>query len=212
MMTFRPVPPKSCGIVAALVAIAAAGFVSDSAHAQLPTTVQLPSFSSFSYRGTVVVPDSGGAYLGGVNRSATGLNRRGLSRGFGSSLGRSGASVHATIIDHREIDRRLLGTSKKEFIAAGRTNVQDLRQAGQRTNRTNVQDRKRRTVSPTEEGKELVRYARKLYREGKKGDAFDTYRMAIKILPTGLRELAIKEFERTFGAAATQAARMTALR
>ncbi len=161
-----------------------------SALAQLPTTVQLPSFSSFSYNGTVVVPAGGSTYLGGVNRSATGMNRRGLSRGFGSSLGRSGASVHATIIDHNAIDRQLLGMSKEELIAGKQT---------------------RKRVSPTEEGKALVRHARKLYLEGKKGDSFDTYRMAIGILPTGLREIAVKEFERLFGAAATQAVRMTSL-
>lgn len=160
------------------------------ASAQLPTTVQLPSFSTFSYSGSVLVPDQGGAYLGGVNRSATGLNRRGLSRGFGSSLRNSQASVHATIIDQNEMDRQLLGGTPREFMRSQR----------------------RTQVDPTEEGKVLVRYARKLYRDGKKTESFDTYRMAIRVLPTGLRELAAKEFERVFGAAAMQATRMSSLR
>ena len=161
------------------------------AEAQLPTTVQLPSFSSFSYRGTVVVPDNGGAYLGGVNRSATGLNRRGLSRGFGSSLGHSGASVHATIIDHSEIDRQLLGVDPKELVKGKST---------------------RKKADPDAEGKALVRYARQMYREGKEGQSFDTYRMAIKVLRPGLREFATREFERVFGEPAKQAVRMASMR
>ena len=62
------------------------------------------------------------------------------------------------------------------------------------------------------EGKSLVRYARQMYREGKKSQSFDTYRMAINVLRPPLRDLATKEFERVFGAAATQAVRMTSLR
>lgn len=177
--------------LAATLVVIAVVISGDLASAQLPTTVQLPSFSSFSYQGTVVVPDSGGAYLGGVNRSATGLNRRGLSRGFGSSLGHSGASVHATIIDHNEIDRQLLGADPRELARSKSV---------------------RKKADPDAEGKALVRYARQKYREGKKSQSFDTYRMAINVLRPGLRELAVKEFERVFGAAATQAVRMTSLR
>jgi hypothetical protein len=174
-----------------LIALITIAFsVGNTASAQLPTTVQLPSFSVFSYSGTVVVPDQGAAYLGGNRSSATGFSRRGLSRGLGSSLLGTQASVHATIIDHQEIDRQLLGGSPAEFMASQR----------------NV-----RRLTPTEEGKSLVRYARKLYRAGQRTESFDTYRMAIRILPTGLRELATKEFERVFGPAATQAARMTAI-
>lgn len=170
--------------------------VSERAGAQLPTTVQLPSISTFSYQGSVLVPVNGGAYLGGVNRSATGLNRRGLSRGLGASRLNSQASVHATIIDHNEMDRQLLGGTPKEFMKSDRGRKQVVR----------------KQISPTEEGKVLVRYARQLYRDGKRTESFDTYRMAIRILPTGLRELATKEFERVFGAAAKQATRMASLR
>lgn len=182
---------RSIRVLGTMVVVAATVMAANRADAQLPTTVQLPSFSFFSYQGTVVVPDSGGAYLGGVHRSATGLNRRGLSRGFGSSLGNSQASLHATIIDQNEMDQQLLGGTPKEFMKS---------QRGQKG------------VDPGEEGKALVRYARQQYREGKQTESFDTYRMAINILPGGLRELATKEFERVFGASATQALRMNALR
>jgi hypothetical protein len=185
---------STVGLIA-LIAIAV-GLV-NTASAQLPSTVQLPSLSIFSYSGTVVVPDQGAAYLGGNRSSASGYRRSGLSRGLGSSLLSSQASVHATIIDHGEIDRQLLGGSPEEFMRR-----EELAKSPARP----------RQVTATEEGKSLVRYARTLYREGRRTESFDTYRMAIRILPTGLRELATSEFERVFGAAATQAVRTTSLR
>ena len=75
----------------------------------VPTTVQLPSFSFFSVNTTVSVPDSGGAYLGGVNRARDGSTTRGFgNRGIGSDRLASGVSVHATIIDHDELDKAVL--------------------------------------------------------------------------------------------------------
>jgi hypothetical protein len=117
----------------------------------------------------------------------------------------SQASAHATIIDHNEIDRQILGGTPKEFLKS-KSKSKSLSRTNSKTQRP------RTTVSPTEEGKALVRYARKQYREGKRSQSFDTYRMAIQILPTGLRELATKEFERVFGTAATQAVGMASLR
>lgn len=55
------------------------------AHAQV---VQLPSLRSFSVRTSVLVPDSGGAYLGGVNRSSHWMTSRGPGWG---PLGRTRA-------------------------------------------------------------------------------------------------------------------------
>src|SRR3954452_788871 len=69
---------------------------------QVPTTVQLPTFSFFTVQTTVSVPDGGSVSLaGGINRAADGTVTRGmapLNRGIGSSRGASGVSVHATII------------------------------------------------------------------------------------------------------------------
>lgn len=172
-------------LVSGLVAVA---ITTRASAQQLPAVVQLPSFQTFSYSGTVVVPDSGAAYLGGNNTSASGWSRRGLSRGFGSALGSSQASISATIIDHGEIDRQLLGGTPQEFLKSDR-GKSDPRAAG---------------VDPAEEGKALVRYAREQYREGNEAAAFDTYRMAIGVLQGRLRELATIEFRRVFGAAADQ--------
>ena len=70
----------------------------------------------------------------------------------------------------------------------------------------------RKAMDPTEEGKALVRFARKQYREGRKAASFDTYRMAIQVLDGRLRELAIVEFRRVFGTAADQSLRLASAR
>ncbi|MDX1947656.1 MAG: hypothetical protein SFU86_19820 [Pirellulaceae bacterium] len=76
------------------------------------TTVQLPTYSFFTVQTAVSVPDRGGAYLGGISRARDGSAQRGLgplaNRGLGMDRLASGMSVHATIIDHAEHDRRLL--------------------------------------------------------------------------------------------------------
>lgn len=78
--------------------------------AQAPTTVQLPTFSFFTVQTSVSVPDRGGAYLGGINSARDGSMSRGFGplRNRGSERGASMVSVHATIIDLREIDEAIL--------------------------------------------------------------------------------------------------------
>lgn len=83
-------------------------------------TVQLPTFHQFGVSTTVVVPDRGGLYLGGVGSSSTersGFRRSFLpgigSRGVGRTSSAGGISVHATIIDHNEIDRALLAEAAR---------------------------------------------------------------------------------------------------
>jgi hypothetical protein len=81
--------------------------------------LQLPTFDYFSVRTSVMVPDSGGAFLGGIGRSAQRSRTYGLGRGplvsnrmIESSSGASLASVHATIIDHEELDRVVRAAAK----------------------------------------------------------------------------------------------------
>lgn len=149
------------------------------AAAQAPSVIQLPTFSSFSYSGTVVVPDSGTGYLGGVKRSSSGSSRRGLSRSSGQSLGNSGAMITPTIIDLQAMDRQILGSDPKQFLAK------------QRSGKTKVAVR-------TEEGKSLVRFARRRYKQGDKSAARSAYLMAIDILDGRLRQLAIAEYRRLY--------------
>lgn len=104
--------------------LAAVGFCLSAsiACAQAPTTVQLPTIQVFSVNTTVSVPDGGGALLGGINRAADGSVTRGLplaskipglgrlagNRGIGSTRSAANMSVHATIIDHQELDAAVL--------------------------------------------------------------------------------------------------------
>ena len=193
----------SRGIQALLAMVVAYCLAHDSsAIAQAPTTVQLPSFSSFSYNGTVLVPDSGAAHLGSVNRSATGLNRRGLSRGFGQQQSIGQASAHVQIIDNAEIDRQILGMSPSELRR--RELALERHAARSRVTTSSKQ------VDPDAEGKALVRHARSQYKAGKQSASFTTYRRAIAALKSPkLQELATAEFKRVFGSSADQILRMT---
>jgi type II secretory pathway component GspD/PulD (secretin) len=109
-----------------LVSTAAALLVAFLAQDALAQAVQLPSFHYFTVSTTVSVPDRGAAYLGGVSRAASGrvsrgvpllgkapgLGRLGRNDAIGSSIGTSGVSVSATIIDHRELDEAVLAEAR----------------------------------------------------------------------------------------------------
>ncbi len=136
--------------------------------------VQLPSIHTFSYSGSVLVPDSGGAYLGGVSRSASGRSGR---RGIGGIASHSGTSISATIIDHQAIDRQLLAGSPQHVAATN-----DLA----------------RKTDRSEEGKALVRHARAMYRVGNTSASRMSYQMAIQLLDGQLEHLAQAEYERVF--------------
>lgn len=77
--------------------------------------VQLPSLNTFSVQTSVLVPDSGNAYLGGTNRSSHWMASRGpgwgplgRNRGRAGGANSSGMSVTATIIDNAELDTLVL--------------------------------------------------------------------------------------------------------
>lgn len=102
--------------------------------------VQLPTIQNFGMSTTVVVPDRGRTYAGGVSRSARSTSRRGSpflpsSRGYGAETTASGVSVGAYIHDFEEMDRTLLeqaarnrddrfGSSRTSSVAA---NPQSIR-------------------------------------------------------------------------------------
>ena len=186
-------------------------------HAQLPSVVQLPSFHTFSYRGSVLVPDGGTTSLGGVKRSATGYNHRGWNRGYGSVNSTSNASVSARIIDLAEMDRQILGGSPQEFLRRMRAEEQQAIATGLPVATIGRQTQATRspvasTLSRTEEGKALVRFARQEYREGRKSSSIQAYGMAINQLDGRLKTLAVAEFRRVFGTAAEQFLQLSSLR
>lgn len=114
--------PALCALV--ILSSTAASF----ADQPVATTVQLPTFNTFSVNTTVSVPDRGAAYLGGIGRAYSGRNENGIpivgklpflgpitgGRAIGSSTSSSGVSVHATIIDHEELDKAVLAEAANE--------------------------------------------------------------------------------------------------
>ena len=98
--------------------IALASLQAGIANAQPVGVVQLPTFQFFSVQTTVSVPDSGGAYLGGVNRSSAYHSHRGFplmgreplfgGRASARASSAGGMSVHAKIHDMQEMDEALL--------------------------------------------------------------------------------------------------------
>jgi hypothetical protein len=164
-------------VVQAAVWLLALGISSASSQ-----VVQLPTTHTFSYSGSVWVPDSGSTYLGGVNRSAT-ASRRSLGwHSGGQSIGSSGVVASATIIDLAEMDRQI----RRVDIRHDRQAAAD--QAAQRT----------------EEGKRLVRFARTQFLAGNKSTSRNAYDVAISLLDGRLRNLAIAEYRRVFNLAGVE--------
>jgi len=109
--------------ILAVAALTAAAGADALAQNQPATAVQLPTYSFFSVPTTVVVPDRGSTYMGGVKRAASGRNQFGapmlgrvpyLGRAFnnaGIGMDRSASSVraHAYIHDFEAMDEALLG-------------------------------------------------------------------------------------------------------
>ena len=104
------------------VALALLGLGAGSARGQ-GVAVQLPTYSYFTTRTTVVVPDRGSAYLGGVKRAWSGTSRFGApllpfgNRSFGYSRSAIGARASVFVHDFEAMDEYLLGQR-----GAGRSN------------------------------------------------------------------------------------------
>ena len=81
--------------------------------------VQLPSYSFYSNDSSFMVPDRGGAYAGGFNRSSSGSNQFGPmflspNRAYGSQTSAGGVSVFAQIHDQREMDEAVLARARAQ--------------------------------------------------------------------------------------------------
>ena len=105
------------------ICLLVAGLGLSSAGAQ-GTAVQLPSYSYFTTNSSVLVPDRGAAYLGGVNRARSGMNEFGTpltplrNRSSGSERSASGASVSVYVHDFEAMDEMLLGPGFRSGLRA----------------------------------------------------------------------------------------------
>jgi hypothetical protein len=89
-------------------------------------TLQLPTFSFATVSTTVMVPDRGATYLGGINRASDGRSEFGVpgltlpgfqSRGIGQDRSSMNFWVTATIHDFDAMDQTLLGAPSPDGIA-----------------------------------------------------------------------------------------------
>ncbi len=84
------------------------------ASSAVAQAVQLPTFEYTTVNTTVSVPDRGGAYLGGVNRAASGSSTSGApllpmrNRSYGSSTGATGMSVGVYVHDFEAMEAGLM--------------------------------------------------------------------------------------------------------
>lgn len=155
---------KRAGLAAALLILS---LISKKTSAQ-NVSVQLPTFQVFSVATTVVVPDRGSAYLGGVNRASFGSNSSGVpglspipglgrlftNRGIGSEVSSSGAHVAATIMDLDELDKGVLAeAAAKRGVASAsggmKTNPAVERKAAYIAKNVAKYDRARFKTPPT---------------------------------------------------------------
>jgi hypothetical protein len=115
----------------AVVVLASAILSAGNAVAQ---TVQLPTFHFFTLNTSVLVPDGGDAFLGGVDRASSGRIERGIpglpggrpftNSAIGGSTAASGVSVSAQIHDLDAMDRAILGDN---FVATSSARIPAVR-------------------------------------------------------------------------------------
>jgi len=162
-----------------LIGMLLAGLTSGS-QAQV---VQLPTFRFFGISTTVSVPDSGGAYLGGVSRSSRGGAERRLprlsrapvaGRPFGNravagATQTGGMSVHASIHDFEVMDKALIGEASAGHLATD--SIRSSRSASETSVAAIRQQHSARQIATAAEARRDYDRGRQLLAAGKNGAA-----------------------------------------
>jgi hypothetical protein len=145
--------------------------------------VQLPTFRFFGISTTVSVPDSGGAYLGGISRSSRGGAERrlpGLSRapvvgrpfgnrGIAAATQTGGMSVHASIHDFEAMDKALIGKAGGGYLATD--SIRSSRSASETSVAAIRQQHSARQIASAAEARREYERGRQLLAAGKTGVA-----------------------------------------
>jgi hypothetical protein len=106
-------------IAATAIHLAANSAAAQANRANVPMVVQLPTFHFFTVDTTVLVPDGGDAFLGGINSGGAANQQSGIpglggrpftNSAMATSTAASGASVSAQIHDLDAMDKALLGS------------------------------------------------------------------------------------------------------
>jgi hypothetical protein len=157
-------------------------------------TVQLPEFSYFGVSTSVLVPDRGSAYLGGIGRSSSGQTTGGTplipfkNRATGHSAGAASTTIGAWIHDFQAMDEALLAEAarRKQNDFASNRSVLGEALAGDATDDTLVsadEHARRQAVKQDEEQADAQRHfekARSLVAAGKPGVAKIYFQMALR--------------------------------
>lgn len=102
-----------------LFAIALITVLVSAPHCTSAQSLQLPTYTFFGVSTTVMVPDNGAAFLGGINRAASGRNEFGVpglalpglqSRSIGQDMSASNVWTTVTIHDFDAMDQAILNS------------------------------------------------------------------------------------------------------
>ena len=156
------------------------------------TTIQLPTFQNFGMSTTVLVPDRGSVYAGGVNRSFRSTSRRGiplapgLARSSSNGVSSSGVQVSAYIHDLEQLDREVIDRWKQSVktrapeaasaVAHKHENVHAQPRVSAVRERVQQQGRAKR-----EQARRYASSAWRLEKKGKYAAALTVYRNALKL-------------------------------
>lgn len=172
--------------------------------AQGQVTVQLPQFRRFQINGSIMVPDGGSAYMGGISRSGAGSRQSGVLpfRPFANRTtgGESGNAVVVTSVDVyslRDMEAQLMGQLSPEYqeqlaVESTAAQAKAARQLADDQAKFSALV-KSKTEAEIENAKSDVRWARKFAANGNRPAADMYYRQAIKALPVELAEIAREE-------------------
>jgi hypothetical protein len=158
---------------------------------QQGVTLQLPTFSSFSVTTSVLVPDSGGAYMGGIGRGRSSRNRHGAPFGrgqnaTGSQRQAAGMHVQAHVHDLSGMDKALRGPGPlSRQMSAAQSGA-----LGEPIASLKDIERERKAAADAQqaEATDLFRRGREAQAAGKTSLAKTYYQMALRRATGELRE------------------------
>lgn len=148
------------------------------AAAQVPSTVQLPSYSTFGVSTSVSVPDRGRAYLGGIGRSSSGSTAFGPvlgpgSRSYGRQTGAGIVDARVTIHDFDAMDKLLLEQAPASGSAVTRRDLTSgrsgLSSAGRAPQGSLAEARQQHAAELEAEQQKALSYVRQAQRAAARG-------------------------------------------
>lgn len=170
--------------------------------------VQLPQFRQFQVNGSVMVPDGGSTYIGGVSGSELGSRQYGAlpfrpfaNRATGGGFTNSTVVTSVDVYSLRDMEAQLMGKRSPDYLEqlALKSAAEDHRLEQQwLADQAKFREIGRKHADEkVERAKEDVRWARKFAAAGNHLAADMYYEQAIKSLPPDLAEVAKKE-QRSF--------------